>query len=64
MPQATNPPMSKPEAYDAYRNGDLSEAEAREFFGDEWEGVRRLERVETILGDQPEPDTDAEDLLR
>lgn len=57
--------MTKPEAYEAFREGDLSEEEAIAFFGaEEWEEVRQLERVEEILADQPEPDADPDDLYR
>jgi len=63
MSQATTPPTTKPEAYNAYRNGNLTESEAREFFGDEWEDVLQLEQVESILDSQPDPDTDSEDLF-
>lgn len=63
MSRTTTSPTTKSEAYDAYRNGNLTEAEAREFFGDEWEDVLQLGRVENILDSQPEPDTDHDDLF-
>lgn len=55
--------MTKSEVYSAYRNGNLTEAEAREFFGDEWSEVQQFERVDTILKSQPEPYTDADELF-
>jgi hypothetical protein len=63
MSKATNHSTSKVEAYEAYRNGEITEIDAQEFFGDEWEDVRQLERVECILSDQPEQSTDSEDLF-
>jgi hypothetical protein len=55
--------MDKQAIYDDYRSGNLTEAEACEAFGDEWEDVLQLERVETILVSQPAPDTDPDDLF-
>ena len=63
MSQSITSPTTKPEAYNAYLNGNLTQAEAREFFGDEWSEVLQLERVDTILATQPEPDTDSANLF-
>jgi hypothetical protein len=49
--------------YEAYCNGEITESAAKEFFGDEWEDVCQLERVESILSTQPDPDTDSDDLF-
>lgn len=55
---------TEPEVYEAYRSGEISVEEAREFFGSDWEDIRQLSRVEDILRSQPEPDVDDEELYR
>jgi len=54
---------TKIQKYEAWRAGELSDEEAREFFADEWESVQKMEQVRKILADQPEPDLDRDDLL-
>jgi hypothetical protein len=63
MSHTTNHSTPKPEVYEAYCNGEITESAAKEFFGDEWEDVCQLERVESILSTQPDPDTDSDDLF-
>ncbi|MDL0134579.1 hypothetical protein [Halobacterium salinarum] len=64
MHEASQSPSTKPEAYRAYKNGDISEEHAREILGDDWEKSLQLGRVEGILNQQPEPDIQDEDLFR
>lgn len=64
MVRATQTPTTKPEVYEALREGEITKEEAREFFGGEWEDVEQLERVEKILRTQPEPEADDSELYR
>lgn len=64
MSQTTKSPDTLPEAYEALRTGDISRKDARQLFGDEWEDVRQLERVDDIINTQPEPDVDSSELYR
>lgn len=64
MTQATKIPNTKPEVYEAFRAGDITEEEAREFFGSEWDDVRQLAKVEGILRSQPEPEVDTNEIYR
>jgi len=48
----------KVEKYWAWREGRLSDKEAREFFDDEWEDVQKMADVQDILAHQPEPALD------
>lgn len=64
MTQASKIPNTKPEVYEALRAGDITEEEARRFFGSEWDDVHQLSNVEAILRSQPEPDVDDSELYR
>ncbi|MFC7081903.1 hypothetical protein [Halorussus caseinilyticus] len=64
MTQTTELPDTKPEVYDALRAGDITEEEARRFFGSEWDDVRQLSNVEDVLRSQPEPEVESDELYR
>lgn len=64
MPETTQSPNTKLEAYEALRAGDITREEARELLGNDWEDIGKLERVESILNSQPEPDVDSNELYR
>lgn len=64
MSQASTFPSDPREVFDAYREGKISEERARCYFGDEWDDVQQLDRVEDILENQPEPDIDDSELFR
>lgn len=64
MANATSSSKTKPEVYEAFRSGDLSAAEAEQFFGEDWEDVHQLSTVEDILSAQPKLDVDTSDLYR
>lgn len=64
MSKATRSPTTKPEAYTAYKNGEMPKEEALSILGDDWEEALQLIRVEDILSEQPEPEVQDDDLLR
>jgi len=64
MANATSSSKTEPEVYEAFRSGELSAAEAEQFFGEEWQDAHQLSTVEDILSAQPEPDVDTSDLYR
>lgn len=64
MSEPSTSSMSKRQAYEAYRDGELSEEQAREFFGEEYEDVLQLSRVEDVLDRQSEPDVEPDELHR
>lgn len=64
MTEATEVPDTKPAVYEALRSGEITEAEARQFFGSEWDDVQQLSNVESILRSQPEPDVDDDQIYR
>lgn len=64
MPQTSIPSSDPRQVFDAYREGRISEERARRYFGDEWEDVQQLDRVEDILESQPEPEIDNSELFR
>lgn len=64
MTQATKIPNTKPEVYKAFRAGNITEEDAREFFGSEWDDVQQLSNVEDILRSQPEPEVDKSEIYR
>ncbi|WP_152420449.1 hypothetical protein [Halococcus thailandensis] len=61
--QLTDVPNTKSGVYDAWRNGTISDEQARRFFGPKWEDVLQLADVEDILASQPEVDADESDLF-
>lgn len=64
MTQKYSDDAPDPVVYEAYISGDISDRAARCHFGDGWESIQQLERVEGILGDQPEPDVSEDKLYR
>lgn len=42
--------------------GHLSDSETKEMFGENWEAVLMLTKIERILNDQPTPDVNDEDM--
>ena len=63
MTQMSKVRNTKPDVYDAWRNGDISDDKARAFFGLEWNEVRQLSEVENILSSQPEPEVEDSELF-
>lgn len=64
METTTSAPATEPEVYDAWRQGEISDEEAREFFGEDWEAVKQMARAQDVLADQPEPEVAEDDLFR
>lgn len=64
MPHSSTHPQTEPEVYEAFQSGELSKEEAKEFFGRDWDEVRQLARVESILASQPDPDVADSHLFR
>lgn len=54
---------TKPAVYDAWKNGDISDEEARKFFGPEWDDVRTFSEAEDFVASQSEPDIDDQELF-
>ncbi len=64
MSQASTSPNGPREVFNAYREGQISEERAKCYFGEDWEEVKQLDRVENILENQPESDVDDSELFR
>lgn len=55
---------TKPAVYEAWRNGEITDQQAKNYFGYEREVVKQMKEIEEILSNQEEPDIDDGDLLK
>lgn len=49
--------------YRRWKHGEISDEEAREFFGDDFERIKQMAQNDTIVEETPDPDADDDSLF-